>query len=294
MQRSAGWRDYYELTKPRVVILIVFTAVVGMLLAVPGWPGTVPLLFGTLGIGLAASSAAVVNHVLDSRIDIQMSRTHNRPLPQGKLSPTHAMTFAVVLCVLSMLMLWLLVNPLTALLTFASLIGYAIIYTVYLKHATPQNIVIGGAAGAAPPVLGWTAVTGEIHSDALLLFLIVFIWTPPHFWALAIARKEDYERVGVPMLPVTHGNEFTRHYILLYTILLVLITILPYLSGLSGLIYLVAALVLGGRFLVYAVRLKKDDGLELPMQVFRFSINYLMILFLALLIDHYYIIRLGV
>ena len=294
MQRSAGWRDYYELTKPKVVILIVFTAVVGMLLAVPGWPGTVPLLFGTLGIGLAASSAAVVNHVLDSRIDIQMSRTHNRPLPQGKLSPTHAMTFAVVLCVLSMLMLWLLVNPLTALLTFASLIGYAIIYTVYLKHATPQNIVIGGAAGAAPPVLGWTAVTGEIHSDALLLFLIVFIWTPPHFWALAIARKEDYERVGVPMLPVTHGNEFTRHYILLYTILLVLITILPYLSGLSGLIYLVAALVLGGRFLVYAVRLKKDDGLELPMQVFRFSINYLMILFLALLIDHYYIIRLGV
>jgi protoheme IX farnesyltransferase len=232
--------------------------------------------------------------VLDSRIDIQMSRTHNRPLPQGRLSSTHALTFAVVLCVLSMLMLWLLVNPLTAVLTFASLIGYAIIYTVYLKHATPQNIVIGGAAGAAPPVLGWTAVTGEIHSDALLLFLIVFIWTPPHFWALAIARKEDYERVGVPMLPVTHGNEFTRQYILLYTILLVLITILPYLSGLSGLIYLVAALVLGGRFLVYAVRLKKDDGLELPMQVFRFSINYLMILFLALLIDHYYIIRLGV
>ncbi len=294
MQRSAGWRDYYELTKPRVVILIVFTAVVGMLLAVPGWPGTIPLLFGTLGIGLAASSAAVVNHVLDSRIDIQMSRTHNRPLPQGRLSSTHALTFAVVLCVLSMLMLWLLVNPLTAVLTFASLIGYAIVYTVYLKHATPQNIVIGGAAGAAPPVLGWTAVTGEIHSDALLLFLIVFIWTPPHFWALAIARKEDYERVGVPMLPVTHGNEFTRQYILLYTILLVLITILPYLSGLSGLIYLVAALLLGGRFLVYAIRLKKDDGLELPMQVFRFSINYLMILFLALLIDHYYIIRLGV
>jgi protoheme IX farnesyltransferase len=294
MQGSAGWRDYYELTKPRVVILIVFTAVVGMLLAVPGWPGTVPFLFGTLGIGLAASSAAVVNHVLDSRIDFQMSRTHNRPLPQGKLSQAHALTFAVTLCVLSMLMLWLLVNPLTAVLTFASLIGYAIIYTVYLKHATPQNIVIGGAAGAAPPVLGWTAVTGEIHSDALLLFLIVFIWTPPHFWALAIARKEDYEKVGVPMLPVTHGNEFTRQYIFLYTILLVLITILPYLSGLSGLIYLVTALVLGGRFLVYAVRLKKDDGLDLPMQVFRFSINYLMILFVALLIDHYYIIRFGV
>jgi len=294
MQQSAGWRDYYELTKPRVVILIVFTAIVGMLLAVPGWPGGIPLLFGTLGIGFAASSAAVVNHVLDSRIDIQMSRTHNRPLPQGKLSQTHALTFAVVLCVLSMLMLWLMVNPLTALLTFASLIGYAIIYTVYLKHATPQNIVIGGAAGAAPPVLGWTAVTGEIHSDALLLFLIVFIWTPPHFWALAIARKEDYEKVGVPMLPVTHGNEFTRQYILLYTILLVLVTILPYLSGMSGLIYLATALALGGRFLVYAIQLRKDDGLDLPMQVFRFSINYLMFLFVALLLDHYYIIRLGV
>ena len=294
MQKTAGWRDYYELTKPRVVILIVFTAVVGMLLAVPGWPGAIPLLFGTLGIGLAASSAAVVNHVLDSRIDIKMSRTHNRPLPQGKLTQTHALTFAVVLCVLSMLMLWLLVNPLTALLTFASLIGYAIIYTVYLKHATPQNIVIGGAAGAAPPVLGWTAVTGEIHSDALLLFLIVFIWTPPHFWALAIARKEDYEKVGVPMLPVTHGNEFTRQYILLYTILLLLVTILPYLSGMSGLIYLGTAFVLGGRFLAYAIQLRKDDGLELPMVVFRFSINYLMILFVALLVDHYYIIRLGV
>ena len=294
MQQSAGWRDYYELTKPRVVILIVFTAIVGMLLAVPGWPGSIPLLFGTLGIGLAASSAAVVNHVLDSRIDIQMSRTRNRPLPQGKLSQTHALTFAAVLCVLSMLMLWLLVNPLTALLTFASLIGYAVIYTVFLKHATPQNIVIGGAAGAAPPVLGWTAVTGEIHSDALLLFLIVFIWTPPHFWALAIARKEDYEKVGVPMLPVTHGNEFTRQYILLYTILLVLVTILPYLSGMSGLIYLATALALGGRFLVYALQLRKDDGLDLPMQVFRYSINYLMFLFVALLLDHYYIIRLGV
>jgi len=294
MQESARWRDYYELTKPRVVILIVFTAVVGMLLAVPGWPGAMRMLFGTLGIGLAASSAAVVNHVLDSRIDMRMSRTHNRPLPQGKLSPAHALSFAIVLCILSMLMLWLLVNPLTAVLTFASLIGYAIVYTVYLKHATPQNIVIGGAAGAAPPILGWTAVTGEIHSDALLLFLIVFVWTPPHFWALAIARKEDYERVGVPMLPVTHGNEFTRQYIFLYTILLVLVTILPYLSGMSGLIYLLTALVLGGRFLAYAIQLKKDDGLDLPMQVFRFSINYLLILFAALLVDHYYIVRLAV
>ena len=291
LNETASWRDYYELTKPRVVMLIVFTAIVGMVLAVPGWPGTIPLVFGTLGIGLAASSAAVVNHVLDARIDVQMSRTHNRPLPQGKLSQTHAMGFAFVLCAISMLLLWFVVNPLTAVLTFASLIGYAVIYTVYLKRATPQNIVIGGAAGAAPPVLGWTAVTGEIHSDALLLFLIIFVWTPPHFWALAIAKKDDYARVGIPMLPVTHGNEFTRQYILFYTILLVLVTILPYLSGMSGLIYLVAALGLGAVFLYYAIRMKFDRDEQLPMKVFRYSINYLMVLFVALLADHYYIIR---
>ena len=287
IRQTAVWRDYYELTKPRVVVLIVFTAVVGMFLAVPGLPGLTAVALGTLGIGLAASSAAVINHVLDARIDIQMSRTRTRPLPQGRLTETNALAFAVVLGALSMLILWFLVNPLTALLTFASLIGYAIIYTAYLKRATPQNIVIGGAAGAAPPILGWTAVTGEIHSDALILFLIIFVWTPPHFWALAIARKDDYEKAGVPMLPVTHGNEFTRVFILLYTILLFLITILPYLSGMSGLIYLLAALVLGGIFLYYAVRLKDDDSIELPMRVFRFSINYLMILFAALLIDHY-------
>ncbi len=274
-------------------MLIVFVAVVGMVLAVPGWPGAVPMIVGTLGIGMAASSAAIVNHVLDARIDIQMSRTHNRPLPQGKLSEANALTFAMILCVISMCLLWFLVNPLTAVLTFCSLIGYAVIYTVFLKRATPQNIVIGGAAGAAPPILGWTAVTGEVHSDALLLFLIIFTWTPPHFWALAIAKKDDYERVGIPMLPVTHGNAFTRNYILLYTILMVLVTIIPYLSGMSGLIYLVAALVLGGRFLYYAIRLKSDTGVELPMKVFRFSISYLMLLFTALLIDHYYIVRIG-
>ena len=200
----------------------------------------------------------------------------------------------MALCVIAMLLLWFVVNPLTAALTFVSLIGYAIIYTVFLKRATPQNIVIGGAAGAAPPVLGWTAVTGEIHSDALLLFLIVFVWTPPHFWALAIAKKEDYEQVGIPMLPVTHGDKFTRQHILLYTILLVLVTIIPYLTSMSGLIYLVTALLLGARFLYYAVRMKTDPSLELPMQVFRFSITYLMILFAALLIDHYFIIRIGV
>ncbi len=291
VQTVADWRDYYELTKPKVVMLIVFTAVVGMFLAVPDWPGINALLFGTLGIGLAASSAAVVNHALDARIDAQMSRTHARPLPQGKLSEAQALAFAAILCVCSMLMLSVLVNPLTAVLTFASLIGYAVVYTVYLKRSTPQNIVVGGAAGAAPPVLGWTAVTGEIHADALLLFLIVFVWTPPHFWALAIAKKDDYAKVGIPMLPVTHGVSLTRLFILLYTILLVLITILPYSSGMSGVIYLVTAVTLGAIFLAYAIRLRKDTGTELPMRVFRYSINYLMILFAALLVDHYFLIR---
>jgi protoheme IX farnesyltransferase len=289
----AAFHDYYELTKPRVVMLIVFTAVVGMLLAVPGLPDFTLAFFSTLGIGLAASSAAAINQILDARIDVQMTRTHNRPLPQGKVSETSAFIFAGILCVIAMLLLWFVVNPLTAVLTFASLIGYAVIYTVYLKRATPQNIVIGGAAGAAPPVLGWTAITGEIHSDALILFLIIFAWTPPHFWALAIARKDEYAKVEIPMLPVTHGVEYTRRFILLYTIILILITVMPYLSGMSGLIYLTAAMLLGGRFLWYALRLKTDDTSKLPMKMFRFSITYLMVLFAALLVDHYYIIQIG-
>jgi protoheme IX farnesyltransferase len=273
-------------------MLIVFTAIVGMFLSVPGWPDPLAVLFGTIGIGAAASSAAVINHVLDARTDVKMIRTRGRPLPQGRLTESQALIFAFALCVISMLLLWFLVNPLTAVLTFATLIGYAIVYTVYLKRATPQNIVIGGAAGAAPPVLGWAAITGEVHSHALLLFLIVFVWTPPHFWALAIARRDDYEKAGIPMLPVTHGNEFTRLFILLYTILLLLVTILPYLSGMSGLIYLFAALALGGMFLWHAIRLKFDARAELPMRVFRFSINYLMLLFAALLVDHYFLFRL--
>ena len=273
-------------------MLIVFTAIVGMMLSVPGWPGVVALIFGTLGIGMAASSGAVVNHVLDARIDIHMSRTESRPLPQGKLSETEALAFATTLCIVSMPMLWFVVNPLTAILTFGSLIGYAVIYTVYLKRATPQNIVIGGAAGATPPLLGWTAVTGEIHSDAILLFLIIFVWTPPHFWALAIAKKDEYAKVGIPMLPVTHGNEVTRKYILFYTTLLVLVTVLPYMTGMSGIIYLVAAVGLGGKFLQYAIRLRSDDDVKLPMRMFRYSINYLMFLFAALLVDHYLIFRL--
>ncbi len=290
--QHADWRDYYELTKPRVVMLIVFTAVVGMFLAVPGWPGLAPIVFGTIGIGLAASSAAVFNHVLDARIDIHMLRTCSRPLPQGRLGEATALRFATAIGAVSMLMLWFLVNPLTAVLTFFSLIGYAAIYTVWLKRATPQNIVIGGAAGAAPPVLGWAAVTGEVHSDALLLFLIIFAWTPPHFWALAIARKDEYAKVGIPMLPVTHGEAFTRLNILLYTILLLVITIMPYLTGMSGLIYLMTALASGGWFLWLAIEMvRRPDEKALPMQTFKYSITYLSLLFAAFLIDHYLIIR---
>jgi len=288
----ASWHDYYELTKPKVVMLIVFTAVVGMFLSVPGWPGLQPLVFGTLGIGLAASSAAVFNHVLDARIDIHMLRTKARPLPTGRLSEGAALRFASMLCVVSMIMLWFLVNPLTAVLTFFSLIGYAVIYTVYLKRATPQNIVIGGAAGAAPPALGWVAVTGELHSDALLLFLIIFVWTPPHFWALAIARKDEYAKVGIPMLPVTHGEDFTRLNILLYTILMLLISIMPYLTGMSGLIYLLTALASGGWFLWLAIEMfRRPESKSLPMRVFKYSITYLAVLFGAFLVDHYLTIR---
>lgn len=295
VETFTDWRDYYELTKPRVVVLIVFTAIVGMFLAVPAWPGLPALVFGTLGIGLAASSAAVFNHVFDARIDIHMLRTRGRPLPQGRVSERSALGFAWVIGVISMIILWFLVNPLTAVLTFTSLIGYAVIYTVFLKRATPQNIVIGGAAGAAPPILGWTAITGEIHSNALLLFLIIFLWTPPHFWALAIARKEEYAKVGIPMLPVTHGEAYTRLNILLYTILLVVITIMPYLTGMSGLIYLFAALPLGAVFLYYAIRMRRDEqDLELPMRTFRFSITYLTLLFTALLIDHYLLYQINI
>ena len=290
----ASWRDYYELTKPRVVILIVFTAVVGMFLSIPSWPEVMPVVFGTLGIGIAASSAAVFNHVLDARIDILMMRTRGRPLPQGRLTEKSALAFASGLGMISMIILWFLVNPLTAVLTFFSLIGYAVVYTAWLKRATPQNIVIGGAAGAAPPILGWTAVTGEVTSGALLLFLIVFVWTPPHFWALAIARKEEYAKVDIPMLPVTHGEAYTRLNILLYSILLFFVTLMPYLIGMSGLIYLAAAVLLGGYFLYYAICMYRDhDDEELPMAMFRYSINYLGLLFAALLIDHYLLFRIN-
>jgi protoheme IX farnesyltransferase len=284
--RSA-WRRYLELTKPKVVALITFTAIVGTLLASPGLPPLDALIFGNLGIALAAACAATINHVLDRRIDEVMARTRARPLPSGELTEANALVFAACLGVSSMAILAFLVNLLTAALTFLSLIGYAVIYTLWLKRATPQNIVIGGAAGAAPPVLGWAAVTDSVDPNALLLFLIIFVWTPPHFWALAIARRDEYALAGIPMLPVTHGLAYTRLQVLLYTVLLVLVTFMPYLTRMSGLLYLAAALVLNGGFLYYALALKITARAELPMRVFRFSITYLMWLFAALLADHY-------
>ena len=287
---SVAWaraRDYFELTKPRVVSLIMFTAIVGMFLAVPGFPPAGALVWGTIGITLAASSAAAINHVLDRRIDAEMARTRRRPLPRGTVSEAYALSFAFVLGAGSMLILALLVNALTAILTFFSLIGYAVVYTIWLKRATPQNIVIGGAAGAAPPVLGWTAVTGVVDADALLLFLIIFAWTPPHFWALAIARRDEYARVGIPMLPVTHGVEYTKLFIWYYTLLLTVVTVMPWLTGMAGLAYLATALVLDAIFLRYAWALRVSDRADLPMRTFRYSINYLALLFAALLIDHY-------
>ena len=284
---SGTFYQYLELCKPRVVVLIVFTAVVGMFLAVPGWPPFYASIAGTLGIALAASSAAAINHLLDRRIDAKMKRTRHRPLASGQLTEGKVLIFAVLLGLLAMAVLLLWVNALTAMLTFLSLIGYAVVYTAWLKRATPQNIVIGGAAGAAPPVLGWTAVTGGLEPQALLLFLIIFIWTPPHFWALAIYRKEEYALVDIPMLPVTHGTDFTRLQILLYTILLVIVTTLPYLTGMSGLIYLAGVSVLNAGFMWYALRMMTSKDILLPMHTFAFSINYLMVLFVFLLVDHY-------
>jgi len=281
------WNDYYELCKPRVVALIVFTAIVGMLLATPGMVPWQPLLFGTLGIGMAAASAAAINQIVDQRVDADMLRTRNRPLPTGHLTNVQALVFAGILGVVSMAILVLLVNPLTAILTLCSLIGYAFIYTMYLKRATPQNIVIGGAAGAAPPVLGWTAVAGQIDPNSLLLFLIIFAWTPPHFWALAIHRREEYSKVNIPMLPVTHGVAFTRLQVLLYTIILVAVTALPFAVHMSGWLYFVGAMILGAVFLSYAIKLQSGEDERIAIKTFGYSILYLMLLFALLLVDHY-------
>jgi len=284
-------RQYWALTKPRVVALIVFTAIVGMFLAVPGWPPLRESVLGFLGIWLAASSAAAINQLLDSRIDAKMARTSWRPIVAGQVSPTQALAFALILAAASMLILVLWVNVITAVLTFASLIGYAVIYTVFLKRATPQNIVIGGVAGAAPPLLGWAAVTGMQGpwdwAHALLLVLIIFVWTPPHFWALAIFRRADYARAMVPMLPVTHGVQYTRWQILFYTVLLVAVTVLPWAVGMSGVFYLGGALVLGAMFLYYAWKLMDPPDELYAMRVFNYSIVYLMALFAFLMIDHW-------
>jgi len=282
------WADYYELCKPKVVMLLVFTAIVGMFLAVPGMVPWQPLVFGSIGIALASASAAAINHVVDQKVDEVMARTRNRPLPQGHLPLRNAVIFALTIGVIGLAILWFLVNALTAWLTFASLIGYAVIYTMYLKRATPQNIVIGGAAGAAPPVLGWTAVTNSVDPNSLLLFLIIFVWTPPHFWALAIHRRDEYAKVEIPMLPVTHGIPFTQLHVLLYTILLLVVSILPFLTRMSGVFYLGGALALGLGFLYYAIMLMKaEEGSNIAMKTFGFSILYLMGIFAFLLVDHY-------
>lgn len=281
------WRDYKELTKPNVVLLMILTSAIGMFLAVPGMVPLHILILGNLGIALCAGSAATVNHLVDQRIDRKMSRTHNRPVAQGRVGPGQAALFAAITGSLGMAILLIWINALTAWLTFASLLGYAVVYTMFLKRATPQNIVIGGLAGAAPPLLGWTAVTGQVDGHGLLLVLIIFAWTPPHFWALAIHRREEYASVDIPMLPVTHGVAFTKLHILLYTVIMFLITLLPYVTRMSGPLYLLGAVVLGCGFLYWAIELLRDKNPNAPMETFRYSIIYLMALFLIMLMDHY-------
>lgn len=284
---SGYCRAYYQLTKPKVVALLVLTAWVGMMLATPAPPDVFLVLLASLGIALVSAAAAAFNHVLDQKIDAQMARTYMRPLPKGKLTTVQAVAFACILAIAGFLILLLAVNALTALLTLFGLFGYAVVYTLLLKRATPQNIVIGGVAGALPPVLGWTAITGSLSGEALLLMMIVFTWTPPHFWALAIHRCKDYAKANIPMLPVTHGIEFTKTAILLYTLLLFLVCLLPYLVGMTGVIYLFASIFLNGKFIYHAWLLKFKAQADTAMETFRFSIVHLMVLFLVLLVDHY-------
>jgi protoheme IX farnesyltransferase len=286
-EASADWHDYLEMCKPRVVLLMLLTSVIGMFLATPGMVPLDILVFGNLGIALAAGSAAAVNHLVDRRIDSVMMRTHNRPIAKGRVKPGQAIIFASVLGVAGIGILALLVNSITAWLTLGSLIGYAFIYTGYLKRATPQNIVIGGLSGAFPPLLGWTSVTGSIDGNGLLLVLIIFAWTPPHFWALAIHRREEYAKVEVPMLPVTHGERYTALHILLYTLIMIAVSLLPFVTGMSGLLYLISAVLLGVGFLYWAVILIRGLNKQAPIKTFQYSIYYLMALFLAMLIDHY-------
>lgn len=286
---KTGWRDYLEMCKPRVVLLMLLCALVGMFLATPGMVDLHIIVFGLTGIALVAGSAAVVNHIADAHIDARMSRTQARPVATGRVSNRQAIAFSAVTGIAGFVLLWFTINPLTAWLNLASWVGYGLIYTLFLKRATPQNIVIGGLFGAAPPLFGWTAVTNSVDAGGILLVLIIFAWTPPHFWALALDRKDEYQEVGVPMLPVTHGDAFTRLHILLYTIILVLVTVMPFLIGMSGWIYLAAALGLGAGFLYWAVVLYMNTNPRAPMETFRYSIVYLGLLFAALLIDHYLI-----
>lgn len=281
------WQDYYAMTKPKVVVLIAFTALVGMLLSTQVVVPWQPLLFGLFGISLAAACGAVINHIIDQRIDAVMDRTHSRPFPSGHMDTSHAISFAMLLGVISMSTLYLLVNPLTAALTFCALIGYAVIYTLFLKRNTPQNIVWGGLAGAAPPLLGWSAITGEVTTESFLLLLIIFVWTPPHFWPLAIHRREDYAKAGVPMLPVTHGIDFTKQQVLIYAVMLLAVSLLPFVIHMSGYLYLGGALLLGGGFIYHALKLLRSAGKEHAMKTFGYSLFYLSLLFALLLADHY-------
>lgn len=280
---TLGWRDYYELCKPRVVMLMILTSVIGMLLAVPGMVPMDVLILGNLGIALCAGSAATVNHLVDRHIDQKMARTFNRPVAQGRVDPQKALIFAAATGLLGMAILLVFINAVTAWLTLASLLGYAVVYTLFLKRATPQNIVIGGLAGAAPPLLGWTAVTGSIDPHGLLLVLIIFAWTPPHFWALAVHRKDEYANAEIPMLPVTHGERYTKIHILLYTIVMCLVTVLPYLTGMMGWLYLLGAVVLGLGFIYWALVMLLTDRESAGMDTFRYSIVYLMALFIVML-----------
>ena len=291
-QEHASWRDYLELTKPRVVVLMLITSLVGMFLATRAGVAWPVLVFGNLGIGLCAGAAAAVNHVVDRRIDSIMARTHKRPVTAGRLSPAAALAFALLLAVTGMALLLAFTNELAAWLTLASLLGYAVLYTGFLKRATPQNIVIGGLAGAAPPLLGWVAVTGHISAEPLLLVLIIFAWTPPHFWALAIHRKEEYAKADIPMLPVTHGEHYTKVHILLYTCMMFAVTLLPYAIHMSGLLYLACAVALGARFLHWAWVLYRDSQPHAAINTFKYSIWYLFLLFIALLVDHYLLLSL--
>ncbi|MDD2059718.1 heme o synthase [Pseudomonas sp. GD03860] len=289
---QAGWRDYLELTKPKVVVLMLITSLVGMFLATrAGVPWTV-LLFGNLGIACCAGAAAAVNHVVDRRIDALMARTHKRPLAEGRVAPAAALVFALLLALTGMALLLVFTNALTAWLTLASLLGYAVIYTGFLKRATPQNIVIGGLAGAAPPLLGWVAISGHISAEPLLLVLIIFAWTPPHFWALAIHRKEEYAKADIPMLPVTHGEHYTKVHILLYTLVLLAVSLLPFVIHMSGVLYLACAVVLGARFLQWAWVLYRGSRPHAAIKTFKYSIWYLFLLFIALLVDHYLLLNL--